>query len=118
MDSLETSLLWLGVEDYTGLWQAVAEARDDTGSLSLNEAQVKARRSMESLLRRGYVEMFACQEPLNNESVDVVPPERWPIVLAEVASWEPPEEGAISFRYATTDQGFVAYRKEVSWNAK
>lgn len=118
MDTLERNLLWLGVEDYTGLWQAVAEARDDAEPCSIHEAQGQARRTIESLLAGGLIELFVCQEPLNNETVEIVPPEEQPAVLDEEASWTAPEEGGKSLRFATTDRGFAAYQKETGWTAK
>lgn len=116
MDELERDLLWLGVEDYTGLWQAVAEAHAATYSISEDLRQT--RRTIDSLLSRGLIELFVCQEPLNNETVEIVPPERQSAVLDEVASWKAPEEGGKSVRFATTEQGFAAYRKETGWTAE
>jgi hypothetical protein len=118
MDELERDLLWLGVEDYTGLWQAVAEARAETEAYSLSEERRQARRAIDSLLSRGFIELFVCQEPLNNETVEIVPPERQSAVLDDAASWEDPEEGGKSVRFATTERGFAAYRKETGWTAE
>jgi hypothetical protein len=99
MDTLERDLLWLGIEDYTGLWQAAAEARADAGPCSIHEAREQARRIIES------------QEPLNNETVEIVPPKRQSALLGEEASWTAPEEGGRSLRFATTDKGFAAYQE-------
>lgn len=118
MDDLERNLLWLGVEDYTGLWQALAEARDDTGQRPPSETQRRVRQIVDSLLAEELIELFVCQEPLNNETVEIVPPERCFAVLEKAMSWRPPEEGSKSIRFATTEKGFAAYRKEVGWTAE
>jgi hypothetical protein len=117
MDTLERDLLWLGIEDYTGLWQAAVEVRAALGPCSVREAQDRARRMIESLLHRGLIELFLCQEPLDNETVEVVPLEKLSAVLGSEASWSAPEEGGKSLRFATTDKGFAAYQKETGWTA-
>ncbi|MGC4867816.1 hypothetical protein ACLQ3B_20570 [Micromonospora sp. DT53] len=115
MDALERSLLWLGIEDYTGLWQAVAEARGDREPRTAHDALVRARRTIESLLAADFVELFRCPEPLANETVERVPAEEQPGILGANGSWAVPEEGGVSVRYATTDRGFAVYQKEVGW---
>jgi hypothetical protein len=117
MDALERNLLWLGAEDYTGLWQAVVEPRDDADLCSIHAAREQARRAIDSLLARGFVELFVCQEPLDNGTVEIVPPGKQSVILDEQASWTAPGEGGKSLRFATTDQGFAAYQKETGWAA-
>jgi hypothetical protein len=117
MDEPKRNLLRLGAEDYTGLWQAVAEACNDIEPCSLSEARRQVRQIIDSLLVGGLIELFICQEPLNNEAVEIVPPERRPAVLDEVASWGAPEEGGKSVRFSTTERGFAMYQKEAGWAA-
>ncbi|MFG1653891.1 hypothetical protein ACGFIE_28555 [Micromonospora sp. NPDC049275] len=70
---MERHLLWLGIEDYTGLRQALAEVRGDSEPRTTDEALAQARRAVESLLAAGFVELFRCREPLNNETAELVP---------------------------------------------
>jgi hypothetical protein len=119
METLERILLWLGVEDYTGLWQAIAEAQPDTESRSIDEDRARpqtiARRAIESLLTEGLIELFVCPEPLSNETAQIVPPARTTEILDQETSWTVPEEGGESVRFATTDRGFLKYREVTGW---
>ena len=112
---LQCNLLWLGVEDYTGLWQAVAEARNDAEPSSIHNARTEARRAIESMLCTELIDLFVCQEPFNNETVEIVPADARLAVLEDEASWIAPSEGGRSVRFATTERGFAAYRNETGW---
>ena len=114
MDSLERNLLWLGVEDYTGLWQAVIEA-GGSATNSMSDARKRARRAIQSLLDNNFIELFACPEPIDNETVKPIPKERNLLILEEESSWVVPGEGGVSLRFATTDRGFAVYRRETGW---
>ncbi|WP_330465498.1 hypothetical protein [Micromonospora zamorensis] len=117
MDTLERNLLWLGIEDYTGLWDAVAEARGDGEPRSTHDALVQARRAIEFMLAADFAELFRCPEPLNNDTVELVSAEEQSAILNAGSSWVVPEEGGTSIRFATTDRGFAAYQKETGWPA-
>ncbi|MEU2494657.1 hypothetical protein [Streptomyces sp. NPDC007883] len=115
MDALERSILWLGVEDYTGLWEAVLEVGVDAEPSSYGEARVRAGRAIRSLLTDGFIELFVCQEPMNNDSAEIVLPENYSSTLREAEFWQTPEEGGKSVRFAATEKGFAAYKKESGW---
>lgn len=112
MNAIERSLIWLGVEDYTGLWDASFEARSAPGVHSIEDARQYARQVVESLLARGWIELYICQEPLSNDSVELVAAEDRSRVLENDESWEVPESLGKSVRFATTDEGLAVYRSE------
>jgi hypothetical protein len=68
------------------------------------------------MLSRGWIELYICQEPLTNESVQPVPPEERSKILASDASWEIPEPHGKSVRWGTTEEGFEAYKVETGWS--
>lgn len=43
MNAIEQTLVWLGVEDYTGLWQVPIEVRSQPGINSTQETHSYAR---------------------------------------------------------------------------
>ncbi|MFI6939465.1 hypothetical protein ACIBI4_09350 [Streptomyces sp. NPDC050418] len=113
---MESTLLWLGVEDYTGLWEAALEASAVGGPCSPPEVQERARRTIESLLVSGFIELFACREPMNNDGVRIVSPDHWAEILGRETCWTSPEPGGESIRFASTDRGFAAYREVTGWS--
>lgn len=115
MNAIEQTLVWLGVEDYTGLWQVPIDVRGQPGINSTQDAHSYARSVLESLLTNGWVELYICQEPLQNESVRLVPPEDRRGVLDSDSSWQIPEPFGKSVRFGTTDAGLAAYRAEIGW---
>jgi hypothetical protein len=117
MDTLERTLLWLGVEDYTGLWQVSIEIAGVREGYSAEEVLTFARRLTASLLSKGWIDLFICQEPLDNASVQRVLPGDQAVVLDDNASWVAPEPYGRSVRYATTATGLAAYKEEVGWTA-
>jgi hypothetical protein len=115
MDDLERNVLWLGIEDYTGLWEAALEAGPDTEPSSFGAVQARARLVIESLLGGGFIELFVFQGLVVSERAELVPPERHASVLGDDDFWKVPEgEGELA-GFAATEQGFAAYKKAVGW---
>ncbi|MBO3743053.1 hypothetical protein [Actinoplanes flavus] len=100
MTPAEQNLVWLGYEDYTGLWQAALEVED----------RDVARRIVASLLSRGWIELYFTDGLWDNETIAVVPVRDRMTVLEDVASWSV-EGGGRLIWFATTDEGYDAYRK-------
>src|SRR4051812_48074916 len=110
MDAIEQTLVWMSVEDYTGLWQVPLEVRGQPGVNSTQEAHSYAHAVLESLLTKGWVDLYICQEPLQNETVRLVPPEDRRGVLDLESSWKIPEPYGESVRFGSTDAGLSAYK--------
>ncbi|MEV0897182.1 hypothetical protein [Actinoplanes sp. NPDC049802] len=116
MTPVEKNLVWLGYEDYTGLWQIVLEVQDEEGINSLAEAQRFAKQTVESLLSRGWIELYFTDGPWTNETITAVPPEKRAQVLAADDSWATPVGGGGKLIwFGTTDEGFSAYQEATGW---
>jgi len=105
------AILWLGIEDYAGLWEAVWQLRtldQDAGESGLIN---RARTSLRQLLSHGFVSVYRCQEPYG----EVVEVEAWEVasVLEADKSWREPLSQAFSYRFGATPAGEVAYREGV-----
>lgn len=111
MSPVVRALLWLGVEDYTGLWEAVAEVRAANRLLGSRQARRQTAKLLSDLARRGWIELYICVEPLD-DAISQVPAEQVDEVLEREDSWEPPiESGSKSVRFATTERGESAYEE-------
>ena len=115
LNSFELQLLWDGVEDFTGLWQAEALARKLGSDLPGVIPRHRARRSLERLVENGLVVVYACRGVPTDETCDQLGLEELPKVLDEGTSWIAPEEGGIGIWYDTNDDGFDAYRMATDW---
>lgn len=100
-------ILWLAIEDYSGLWEVVWEINSRYGELSETERLVLARQVVRDLASRGWVALYRCQEPYG----DMVPlsPEEYDEVLLNPANWEPPTADSVSIRIGATEAGERAY---------
>jgi hypothetical protein len=115
VSDLASDLLWLGIEDFTGLWDAGFQAQATEEITTRETARDRARSVLESLLAEGLVELYLFRGPPQNDAVAVAPDAR-AALLCNDECWAVPEEGgAASVWFATTDKGFQLYRKEHNW---
>ncbi len=114
LDTLELQLLWDGVEDYTGLWQAEALARRD-GELPDVRPRARARLALKRLATSGLVVIYACRGTPTDEACDQVGTEGLSQLLDIDTSWVAPDEGDVGIWYDTSDDGFAAYREATGW---
>lgn len=115
------SLLWLGFEDYTGLWEAVAEVRSYHPEMTSVEVQREAAKVIRELANAGMIEIYICHEPVEDETASRLTRRQYEVLLSDVNRWNPlpVSESDIeieSVRYATTDSGLAAYRRLVERN--
>ena len=105
--SLLMHALWLGIEDFSGLWEVEWElnVRHEAGRGGVN--RVAALGLVFELYERGWVELFRCQEPYG--ALDVVPRDEVRGLLVSAASWEEPTAHGVSVRFGTTEAGTTAY---------
>ena len=115
LNPFEQQLLWDGVEDFTGLWQAEALARRDGESPGVSPRE-RARLALERLARSGLVEIYTCRGTPTDEACDRVGPEALSRLLDIDTSWRVPDEGEIGIWYDTSDEGFAAYQEATGWS--
>jgi hypothetical protein len=103
---LERALLWLGTEDYTGLWEAALEVRRTDPDMAPDAARRMAAEELLSLIRRGWIALYMCKEPVEKGKVTEVPPADHEQTLGDGRWWEPPQTaGGVTVRYLTTESG-------------
>jgi hypothetical protein len=112
---LVASLLWLGDEDYTGLWEAVAEVRAHRSGSTPAEVRTATAELILALANSGMIEIFACREPVEDETASRLSRPQYEESLAQESRWNPLPirelaSGVDSIRYATTDLGLAAYQ--------
>lgn len=103
------AILWLGLEDYAGLWEAVWQLRTLDQHVGESELINRARKSLRQLISRGFISVYRCQEPYG-EVVEVGVPELGAILTSD-ESWREPMPDAVSFRFGTTPAGEFAYKE-------
>lgn len=92
-------------EDYNGLYEVVWEINARYPDSAVESRQPAAKAVVESLLLRGWVDLYERRDHIKGESKFVkVPPEKWPKILEDEANWEPHWEG-LSYWIATTSEG-------------
>lgn len=116
-DQTAVSLLWLGIEDYTGLWEALAEVHRAYPDLTREEAEVETARLILELGRAQLIRLAMCEEPVSERSLSELPVEDVEQLVMDSQWWSAPQENGVrSIRYHTTDAGFVAYRQRIGWD--
>ncbi|GLW35425.1 hypothetical protein [Actinoplanes regularis] len=109
MADLVKDLLWSGIEDFTGLWDAAFTARATDEITSPEMARDRARSVLNSLLAEELIALYQFRGLPRNDAAPVAL-ERRVEMLHENESWVvPEEENAVSVWYGTTEKGFERY---------
>ena len=100
------AILWLAIEDYSGLWEAVWELRTDHPEVGAAVLADRARDHLVDLIDRGLVRLYRCQEPYG----DLAEIEDHEVgeVLATAENWFEPGPGSVSIRFGATASGEAA----------
>lgn len=106
-DQLLNRILWLGMEDYAGLWEVVWELNGLLPDRSSPENQRLAYSIIRYLFEKKFIEFYRCKGP--DGELKAVPPAFVSTVLANPASWEPPDFHGTSWRISTTESGVEKY---------
>jgi hypothetical protein len=106
-DEVTRALLWLGIEDYAGLWEAVWELNTQRPHVPESENRRIAAQALRELLDAGQITLFRSREPY--EDVRPIPTDEAEAVLASAESWVEPAPGATSIRFSATESGEAAY---------
>ncbi|HEX5495988.1 MAG TPA: hypothetical protein VFX70_15575 [Mycobacteriales bacterium] len=101
------AILWLAIEDFAGLWEVVWQLRSITPEAQEPELRESARRIVSDLLRRGWVNLYECQEPYGE--MRKVPSADAAGLLARETYWSEPAADAVSIRVGATTSGEAAF---------
>jgi len=97
------ALLWAGIEDYAGLWEAVWELNSLRPQVPESENRLSAERLVRELLKEGHVRLFESREPY--EALTPLPANEIDLVLGKPQSWAEPAPNGVSIRFGTTPSG-------------
>ncbi|MFC7532487.1 hypothetical protein [Actinoplanes sp. GCM10030250] len=115
MNQKIASLLWLGIEDYTGLREAVAEILSCHSEMSFVGVQQETEKAIMDLAISGMIQLYLCQEPVEDETASPLPYPKCVPYLVDPYWWNQlpvgvPRGEVGSLKYATTDSGLAAYK--------
>ena len=117
IDPIMVSLLWLGIEDYTGLWEALAEVREACPELTREEAEVETARLILDLRRAQFIRLAMWEEPASERPLSELRVEEVEQLVMDGQWWSAPQvNGTRSIRFHTTDAGFATYQQCVGWD--
>lgn len=99
-------LLWLSIEDYSGLWEAVWELRPLHPDLDAEVLREHARRELLRLAEQDLVQFYRSVEP----DGDITDIDRQEVarILGEDRNWDEPTAGSVSIRFGATPAGYAA----------
>ena len=96
-------ILWLAIEDVSGLWEVLWDLKSHYPTMPENERKAISLHTVRELIQRKWIELYSCKEPggepkkLPDESVDTT--------LIDPRNWQEPKPGIISIRIGATDAG-------------
>jgi len=109
MNDDERAILWLAIEDFSGMWEVAWQFRSrrprDT-DVELNE---RAKDVLSRLLLRGWVDLYYCEEPYGKLSR--IPSGETDSILGDASAWDEPRAGEVSKRIGATPEGRKAYEQ-------
>lgn len=106
---LARRVLWLAIEDYSGLWEVIWELNSLAPSRDSGQSRVLAKRLVHDLLVKGLIQIYRCQEP--DGELLAVPTADGKKILERTDAWKPPEFDGCSWRIGATEKGEQAYRE-------
>jgi hypothetical protein len=109
MTDLVKDFLWLGIEDFTGLWDAALTAQTVEGFPSFEPARDRARTVLEYLLAEGLVDLYQSRGFPQNDAAPVARKQQAGL-LHDYGLWSAPrKEDDFAVWFDTTEKGFVRY---------
>ncbi|GAB3762644.1 hypothetical protein [Microlunatus parietis] len=100
------SILWLAVEDYSGLWEAVWELRANHADMDSEVLLGRAKDELIRLVGHDLIQLYRCLEPYG-DMTDVEKQEAVDLLRMD-ANWNEPEPGSVSIRFGATPAGRAA----------
>jgi hypothetical protein len=99
-------VLWLAIEDYSGLWEIVWELNTRSPEDRASNGR-RARETVRELLQRGFLDLYWTDEPYG-DPVRIPAPEI-DAVLDTDEYWDAPTAGVRSVRIGATEAGEEGY---------
>lgn len=96
-------VLWLAIEDVSGLWEVLWDMKARYPTMVEDERKAVALRAVRDLIRREWIELYSRKEP-GGEPLKL-PQTGLDTVLGDAGNWREPEPGTISIRIGATDAG-------------
>jgi hypothetical protein len=93
-------VLWLAIEDYSGLWEVVWELNTRLPRRTNSNVET-ARQVVRELLRRGWIDLYWSQEPYGDPIR--IPAEEAEEVLNNDRNWQAPSAGMRSVRIGASE---------------
>ena len=106
-EELVRPLLWLGIEDYAGLWEAVWELNTRRPEQPEPANRLIAERILRELLDAGHIRLFKSPEPYGD--VASIPLHEAEAALGRCENWAEPRPNGVSVRFSTTPSGEALY---------
>jgi hypothetical protein len=104
------TVLWLAIEDFSGLWEVIWEFRALFPEADEAELKRRAVGDVSDLLLKGLIELYRCEEPYGK--LEKISESEASTVLADMAAWREPEKDGISVRMGATSAGEEAYEAQ------
>ena len=96
-------ILWMGVDDWTGLWEASWRLNTLSPELSVEQAEAQARALLGELVAEGLVYLCHFDEDSNEERK--ISLKSALLLLKQANAMNPPESARNQLRYASTSKG-------------
>jgi hypothetical protein len=110
LSAIESRILWLGIEDYTGLWEAQFEVLSVLPDLTKSSARESTRSILMDLARRNLIALYRCVGPPASGQIMEVAHAEIDLLLNQERSWESPQTASeVSVWFGTTDAGESQY---------
>lgn len=103
-------ILFLAIEDYSGLWEVVWEINTNYPYLGDNEKYLIAKRLVSLLFNKGYIKYYWCKEPYGD--IEEIANQETENILNRKDYWEAPENNSIAIRIGITKEGEKEYREK------
>ncbi len=100
-------ILWLGIEDYSGLWEILWELNSQYPELAEAKRYELAQSTLQTLVDKGYLSLYRCQEPYGE--LTEIPFNEVRSLIHNSENWKEPKPDSLSLRISTTQEGEAAY---------
>lgn len=100
---IKNDVLWLAIEDISGLWEVLWDLKSHYPTMSEAERKASAIDAVRELIQSRLIEVYSCREPAGDpkKMADSAVEQ----ALLDSKNWQEPDAGAVSIRIGATDAG-------------